>query len=196
MPLERSLPRDAYLEPAFFAKEQEGVFWREWFAVGREEQFAQFGSYRVVDVAGESIILVRSRDGGLRGFLNLCRHRGSRLLRGTGMVREAIRCPYHGWTYALDGSLKATPFIEACDIPDEIDGLHRIDVDRWGGFVFARVVSGDVPRARRSLPEQLGAATERVARYPLAALRIGQTLTYDVAANWKVILENYNECYH
>ena len=116
-------------------------------------------------------------------------------LCGFGVVRDAIRCPYHGWTYALDGTLKATPFIAAEDVPNDIDGLHRVAIAEWGGFVFVRIgfaASGQP----RTLREQLGEIVERTERYALAQLRIGGTLRYEVAANWKVILENYNECYH
>ena len=168
---------------------------REWFLGGRAEQFERAGTYRVVDVAGESTIVLRGADGRLRAFLNLCRHRGSRLLCGDGVVRDAIRCPYHGWTYALDGSLKATPFIAAEDVPSEIDGLHRLAIDEWGGFVFVRIAFA-ASGPPRTLREQLGEVVERTERYGLAELRIGGTLRYEVAANWKVILENYNECYH
>jgi len=196
MALDRSLPRDAYWDGAFFEREQNAIFWNEWFLVGRVEQFERPGAYRVVDIAGESVIVLRGRDGALAGFLNLCRHRGSRLLCGDGTVRDVIRCPYHGWTYALDGSLKATPFIAPEAVPPEIDGLHRVDVDEWGGFVFVRVKKDERSPNRGTLRAQIGAAHERTARYPLAELRIGRTLHYEVAANWKVVLENYNECYH
>ena len=190
--LERSLPRAAYWDDEYYAREQEAIFRREWFLAGRAEQFAGTGAFRVVDVAAESVIVLRAADG-LRAFLNLCRHRGSRLLCGDGSVRDAIRCPYHGWTYALDGTLRATPFLVRTDLPDGVDGLYRADVAEWGGFVFVRVARDE--RAR-TLAAQLGPSIGRTARYPLAGLRIARSLRYDVAANWKVILENYNECYH
>jgi glycine betaine catabolism A len=192
--LEPSLPRAAYWDERFYAREQAGIFWNEWFLIGRDEQFDGPGSFGVLDVAGESIIAIRGTDRRLRAFLNLCRHRGSRLLHGAGTLREVIRCSYHGWTYALDGSLKATPFIAPEDVPADIDGLHQVGVDTWGGFVFVHLAPEAA--ARQTLLAQLGAAAERTARYPLAALRIGHTLRYEVAANWKVILENFNECYH
>ena len=187
MTLERTLDRACYLSPEFFERERLGIFSREWVYVGRIPDAP--GSYRVVDVAGESILIVRGEDG-LSGFYNLCRHRGCQLVLGegesSGHFATAIRCPYHSWTYAFDGTLKHAPFLdEPCDLP-----LHRVGVDTWDGFVFVCL------EPRQTLAEQLGPIPERVQRYPIAELQIARTLVYDVAANWKVILENYNECYH
>ncbi len=193
--LERSLPRAAYWERAFFAREQEAIFWDQWFYVGRSEQLPQPGSYRVLDVAGESVILVR--DGAtLRAHVNLCRHRGSRLLSGEGVLRGGIRCPYHSWAYALDGRLLATPFVCDEDVPAQARSLHRVAVDEWGGFLFVHLSPERAQREGATLGAQLGPIPARVARYPLAQLRIARSIRYEVEANWKVLLENYNECYH
>jgi Rieske 2Fe-2S family protein len=185
--LERTLDRACYLSPDFYARERDGIFSREWVYVGRAP--LDRGSYCVVEVAGESILVVRGDDG-LHGFYNLCRHRGCQLVLGdgesTGRFGTAIRCPYHSWTYAFDGTLKNAPFlVEPPDLP-----LHRVSVDTWGGFLFVSL------EPRQTLAEQLGEIPERVRRYPLAELQVARTIEYDVAANWKVILENYNECYH
>jgi Rieske 2Fe-2S family protein len=190
-PLERSLPREAYCDPAFYAREQRAIFWSDWFCAGRAEGLEQPGDFRVLDVAGESVILLRGEDR-LYAHVNLCRHRGSRLLCGEGRLRGAIRCPYHGWAYAHDGRLIASPFIDACDVPHDARKLFEAGVDEWGGFVFLRVLSGG-PVA---LAERLGAIPQRLSRYPLHDLRIARSIRYEVAANWKVLLENYNECYH
>jgi glycine betaine catabolism A len=195
--LERSLPRRAYWDPEFLAGEQRAIFRNQWVYAGRAEQFETPGAYRVVDLGGESIIVVGGDDGRLHAHLNFCRHRGSRLLCGEGVVRGAIRCPYHAWAYALDGELVASPFVEAGDVPAQARHLHRVDVERWAGFVFLRVRPGSPQDARRqTLLEQLGAAAQRVQRYPLADLKTVRSICYEVDANWKVILENYNECYH
>jgi glycine betaine catabolism A len=187
--LERTLDRSCYLAPEFFARERDKIFSREWTYVGRDETLAERGSYQVVEVSGESILIVRGDDR-LHAFYNLCRHRGCQLVLGVdeshGRFGGGIRCPYHSWTYTLDGTLKSAPFLdEPPDLP-----LHKVSVDTWGGFVF---VSLD---PRQTLAEQLGEIPDRTRRYPLAELRIARTIVYDVAANWKVILENYNECYH
>ncbi len=164
--------------------------------------------------------MVRSEDGGVRGFYNLCRHRGSRLVppedsvpAGTeasaadGLIRSgesagsswrtgcfagSIRCPYHAWTYGLDGALRSAPFLPDLRHHRAALSLHQVDVDTWGGFVFARLE----PAAAPSLLDSLGPIPGRVAAYGLADLRAGARLRYQVAANWKVVLENYNECYH
>jgi glycine betaine catabolism A len=195
MSLEKSLPRNAYAGPDFFAREQRGIFWDQWFYTGRSEGLESPGSYRVLDVAGESIIIIRGEDG-LHGHVNLCRHRGSRLLCGEGTLRGAIRCPYHAWAYAADGTLIASPFVEHDDVPAESRKLHPVGVAEWGGFLFVHLSPERAEHDGATLLAQLGQVPERLQRYPLAQLRTSRSIRYDVAANWKLILENYNECYH
>lgn len=193
--LEPSLPRAAYWDEAFFEREQRALFWDQWFYVGRLEAYAAIGAFRVLDVAGESVIVVRAEDG-LHAHVNLCRHRGSRLLCGEGTLRGAIRCPYHAWAYALDGGLVASPFVAAEDVPLDARRLHPVGLDQWAGFLFVHLSPDRAQREGRSLAAQLGPVPERLARYPLGAMKIARSLRYEVAANWKVMLENYNECYH
>ncbi len=190
--LERSLPRAAYWDETFFAREQRGIFWNQWFCAGRSDELADPGAFRVVDLAGESVIIIRDTDGDLHAHVNLCRHRGSRLLCGAGTLRGAIRCPYHGWAYSLDGRLIASPFIDSDTIPSDATHLYTVGIEQWGGFMFLRFSEA----SNHSLHDQLGGVPERLARYPLDELGVARSITYDVAANWKVILENYNECYH
>jgi glycine betaine catabolism A len=205
IPLEASLPKASYTAEDEFFRERDAALFADWFCVGREEALAAPGDYLAADVAGESILVVRS-SGGLAGFYNLCRHRGSRLVPVagsqaaassgctvvTGSTGSAIRCPYHGWTYGLDGSLRSAPFLPDLRRYRERLSLHPVSVATWGGFIFARI-SGDLSE---TLHDQLNGADDRLAAYPLAQLRVGHRLIYQVAANWKVILENYNECYH
>jgi len=203
MELQRTLPRSAYVAPDAFEAERERIFAREWFCVGREERVASAGDYLLVRPAGESVLVLRTRDGELRAHVNLCRHRGSQLVfdegdfpgaeaGASGRFRGAIRCPYHAWTYGLDGELRNAPFLADGDgVRKEDLPLHAVDVSAWGGFVFVRLSPGG-----SSLADQLGAAPQRVARYPLNDLRVGRRIRYDVRANWKCIVENYNECYH
>lgn len=193
--LEVSLPRTAYLDPEFFERERSAIFWDQWFYAGRAQGLDETGAYRVLDVAGESVILVRTQSG-LRAHLNLCRHRGSRLLCGEGNVRGAIRCPYHGWAYSLEGDVVATPFLEAHDVPANARRLHPVGVACWAGFLFVHLSPEGAVRDGHTLAAQLGPIPQRLARYPLAELRVARSLRYDVGANWKVLLENYNECYH
>ena len=196
--MERTLPQASYVSPDVFAQERERMFFDEWFCIGRCEEAPAAGDYIVANIAGESVLCVRGKDMQLRAFFNVCRHRGSQLIpaidRASGSLGGSIRCPYHSWTYDLDGRLRTAPYLEEgedlCkgDLP-----LHDIPLDTWGGFIFVRVngASGAVP-----LATQLEGIPERLARYPLASLRTARRITYEVASNWKCILENYNECYH
>ena len=205
--LEPTLPSSWYRDERVFAVEKERIFCREWLCVGREEELAAPGSFRVLSVCGESVLLLRNRDGQLRAFYNVCRHRGSRLCRDPlapsgpearapltgGIAAGRITCPYHQWTYDLDGRLVAAPHLAGEPGFDKgLFSLYPVAVDSWGGFVFLNLT----PAQAVPLPQQLGAIPQRTARYPLAQLRIGHTIRYRVAANWKVLCENYNECYH
>lgn len=201
--LEPTLPTRWYRSEDLFRLEKERIFWREWMCVCREEEVREPGTSRIVDVVGESILIVRNRKGELRAFYNVCRHRGSRLCRSgsegaaaraSGVVAgRRIVCPYHNWTYDLDGRLIAAPHVRRLTQADKNSlGLHPAGVESWGGFVFVHLTPANVA----SLASQLGPVAERTRNYPLGELRIGRTIQYRVAANWKVICENYNECYH
>ena len=222
VPLQRSLPGRSYTSEAEFARERDQVLLPGWFCVGRADGLTEPGCYLAADVCGESIIVTRTEDGGLAGYYNLCRHRGSRLVPrpigcdlaagplggqsvagpladgpvASGRFPGAVRCPYHAWTYGLDGTLRAAPFLPGLRKHQAALSLHRVDVATWGGFVFARLEPPAAPGPADPLEAALGEIPARVAAYPLADLRTGARLRYDVAANWKVILENYNECYH
>ena len=190
----RTLPAACYLSDDVWAEERERIWFDQWVAVGRTDDVVDVGDRVVVDLAGESVIVVRAADG-LHAFYNVCQHRGTELVDRDGppcgSFAAVIRCPYHGWTYALDGSLRASPFFERPDGPDAKPiRLSELAVAEWGGFMFVRDTPGE------DLAAQLGAVVDRVSRYPLDILRRGLTYRYDVAANWKVIAENYNECYH
>ena len=202
--LEPTLPSSWYTSAQVFALEKERIFCREWLCVARAEELPEPGAFRVLEVLGESILLVRNREGQLRAFYNVCRHRGSRLCReppaagaaavlGGGLTGGRITCPYHRWTYDLDGRLIGAPYLTGEPGFDKsLFSLYPVGLECWGGFVFVHLT----PARAAPLAAQLGAIPERVARYPLSELRIGHTIRYEVAANWKVICENYNECYH
>lgn len=204
--LQRTLPGDFYRSEEIFGQERERIFWREWFCAGREEALPSPGDYLSVEVAGQSVLVVRDRAGGLGAFYNVCRHRGSQLVMideggdvlpepfPSGRFKGSIVCPYHAWTYGLDGSLRLAPFLNEGDgLPKAELSLHPIGVATWGGFVFVNLTPAEEPR---SLVAQLDGADVRTERYPLTELRTARRITYDVRANWKCILENYNECYH
>ncbi len=208
--LASTLIPDAYASPAFFALEQEKVFTSSWVAVGVVADVDRPGRCVVVEVAGRSIIVTRNRHGVLRGFHNLCRHRATRLLdadaREVGR-RHHIRCPYHSWTYDTDGACLGTPLFEGSDVPagqepifdtsvakgfDRADyGLHEVAVDTWGLFLFVNLSPDPVP-----LLTALGDLPRRFAGYGLESWIPRRRSTYDVAANYKLVGENFMEYYH
>lgn len=205
-PMEKTLPSNWYSDPDHHAAECRAIFMREWYCTGRVEELDAAGGHMVVDVMGQSILILRKPDGALRAFYNVCRHRGAELctarhleeragrapLKG-GVAGSMIRCAYHSWAYDLDGRLVAAPhLVEGEHIRKADFSLHKVGVDSWGGFLFVHLS----PEGAGTLAEQLGGAPERVARYPLANLRIGAEITYEIEANWKILAENYNECYH
>jgi Rieske 2Fe-2S family protein len=207
--LEKSLPSFYYTSSEIFAREKERIFAREWFCAGREEDLPTPGNHSVLEVAGESILVVRTATGELRAHYNVCRHRGARLcatpsdpdwnvkLTGGVVSSGVIRCPYHQWTYNLEGELIGAPFLnDAEGFCRENFSLYPVGVETWGGFFFLNLNPREALEKRSTVRAQLGAAVERTARYPLDALRTGHRITYEVAANWKVLMENYNECYH
>jgi Rieske 2Fe-2S family protein len=193
--MEASLARSAYCDAAVFADEQRLALSTSWVCVGRSDSIgSRPGAYELTSIAGERVLLVRDDGGALGAFANRCMHRGTELVDSTSPSSSAcfdgvIRCPYHFWAYGFDGSLRASPWVDDID-PAEF-GLHRFALSEWGGFVFVRLAAGGP-----AMVEELGPIAERISRFPLDALVVGRTLTYEVAANWKVLAENYNECYH
>ena len=210
--LQKSLPTSYYLSEEIYAQEKEKIFCHEWFCAGREEQLPNPGDFRVLDIVGESILVVRTKEGDLKAHYNVCRHRGAQLcapaethgcdpygveLKGGVLGATGIRCPYHQWTYALDGRLLNAPhFAEGDGFSKSEFSLYPVGLETWGGFFFLNLTPGEFTGERRSLHQQLAEITSRVQRYPLRDLRTAATITYDVKANWKAIVENYNECYH
>jgi len=192
----RLLPPRVFHDPAVFEFEQERWFGRTWLDIGRAADFETPGTYGVVDVAGESIIVVRGRDNVLRAFHNVCRHRGSTLVDAppagdTGRLVR-IQCPYHAWVYDLDGALRRAPHTdELIDFAAASNELLPVALDTWAGFVFVNLDPG-----AGALTDYLADLPAAVARYPIASLRRARRIEYEVGANWKVIGENYSECYH
>jgi Rieske 2Fe-2S family protein len=191
--VEPALPASWYRDPDHHRRELE-VFWYDgWIAVAREEEIAQPGDWRAVRIGSQSIVLLKDANGNFRGFHNVCRHRGSVLCteeKGS-FPRKRIVCPYHAWTYDLDGHLIATPRrMETPDFRFEDFPLHGVAVACWGGFVFVHLgTPGPLADALRHLPE-------RYERYRFSNLRIGKRIVLEVQANWKALAENFSECFH
>jgi glycine betaine catabolism A len=188
----RMLPRASYLDDAVLAWEREHLF-GGWVCVGRSSDVVANGMH--AQSLGEyGVLLTRDGDGELRAFENACRHRGHELLPCGGSTRDAkaIVCPYHAWTYRFDGSLLGAPgFKEVVDFDKSALGLRPMGVREWHGWVF-------VDRAGRgpAFKEHIGELEAIVAPYDAETLVTPVAHEYDVAANWKVVVENYQECYH
>ena len=189
----RTIPFDWYSDPAVLRLERERIFRRTWQYAGRADQVAEPGAFFTCDLGGVPIVVVRDKEGDLRAFLNVCRHRGSLVCEGEGK-RETLQCPYHAWTYGLDGSLRAAPRSEREPGFDKTElGLVPASVGSWGPFVFVNPDGEAAP-----LADTLGELPERVAAsgLDLDSLRFLQRSSGEYEANWKVCSENFLECYH
>ncbi|OAR27328.1 2Fe-2S ferredoxin [Streptomyces sp. ERV7] len=195
-----TLPGRYYFDPAVFAREQERIFEALWFCAVRAADLDRPGAFRTVQVGRENVLVVRTREGALRAFLNVCRHRGARVCaEESGTVRRTLQCPYHAWTYDLDGRLVAAPNLARMpDVDREERGLLPVALREWLGYVWVCLADGPPPFE----DTVVAAATERlgdpaaVERYGAAELALGHRISYDVGANWKLIVENFMECYH
>jgi Rieske 2Fe-2S family protein len=191
--LRTTMPSRAYTEAAWFALEMDRVFARMWLAAGRVEELPQTGAFIRRDVAGASVLIVRSGNGSIGAFHNVCRHRGTRLcLEDHGRFHGSIQCPYHAWTYGLEGQLLAAPQM------DEVDGFDRseyplrsVACEVWDGHIFINMADAPEP-----LSLQLGELPARFAPWRMQDLRRAHRIEYDVATNWKLVVQNYNECLH
>lgn len=187
-----------YASEEVYRQEQERIWWGDWVCVGRTEEISDPGDYVVRDVAGESIFIVRNDAGELRAFYNVCSHRGTKFVddvEGTGSVRKAFKCPYHAWTFDLNGRLIGTPNVREDEHFDRSKyPLYDIAVDDYAGFLFVNM-SGQP----RPLMEALTDGAETITvfeRFKMQELRVGVRIVYEVAANWKIVVENYHECLH
>jgi len=186
-----TLPSDLYTSTEIFHVERDQIFRRTWQVVGHASQVANPGDFFTAEVVGEPLVFVRGLDGQLRGFYNVCRHRAGPPAEGCGS-RKLFRCGYHGWTYALDGSL-----ISATEM-DGIDGfcaadfaLRPIRTEEWFNFVFVNLD----PDAR-PLRVSVGQLPQQIEKFPFAGMKLFERRTYDMKCNWKTYVDNYLEGYH
>jgi len=190
--LEEGLPAAWYHDPAHYQRELEAFWYQRWVAVAREEELPKAGDWRTVRIGTQSLVLVRDDDR-IRAFHNTCRHRGSVLCTEdqSNFARKRIVCPYHAWTYDLAGELVATPRrMQTADFDMGSFPLYSVAVASWGGFVFINLAGPDAP------PLDVGSLESEFERYGLSSLRIGKRIVADVPANWKLIAENFSECFH
>ena len=191
LPRTDTLPYTWYVDAELLGRERERLFAHSWQYAGHTGQLAEPGSYFTLRVGDVPLVVVRDREGALRAFVNVCRHRGAEVVSGEGSC-TTLQCHYHAWTYGLDGALRAAP--RADDSLDRSElGLRPAQVDTWGPFVFVNADSTAAP-----LAETLGEVPElvRSAGVDVDALAFHSRAPYTLEANWKIAVENYLECYH
>jgi phenylpropionate dioxygenase-like ring-hydroxylating dioxygenase large terminal subunit len=187
-----TLPAEYYVSDDVFREETDRIFRRQWLCTGRQSELPHPGSFKLHETNGESIIVTRALDG-IHAFYNVCRHRGTRLCtESTGEFPGKIQCPYHAWTYSLDGSLLGAPNM------NEVSGFNRnhyplssVAVKVWEGFVFINLSENPI-----AFEDVFAPILNRFQLWRLSELRTVHRIDYDIQANWKLIFQNYSECYH
>ena len=190
---QHTLDRECFVSPEIFALEHERIFFTSWLLAGHVSQLQKPGDYFLYELENESVIVLRDQAGTIRAFHNHCRHRGSRLCReAQGTIGSALVCPYHAWSYSLDGTLRNVPAMSevpgfsAADYP-----LHGVALHEWEGFVFLNFAKQPLP-FEQALPGLAG----RFKQWQTSQLRAADRRVYDVDANWKMFVHNFSECYH
>ena len=189
----KTLHKDAYIDPIWFTAEQKNIFHRSWQYLCHENALGKAGDYVTTDIQGQSIIACRQKDGSLKAFYNVCKHRGHELLEGSGNTKRII-CPYHAWTYDINGQFleaRQSRFIEKFNPKDFC--LTPVKIEIFCHLVFVNLDTKAESLAKQS--EKLG---EEINHYApdLADLVFAKRLTYTIKANWKSVVDNFLECYH
>ena len=193
--IERSIPSAYYYDPEHYKRELEVIWYRRWLMICRSEEVPTPRDYRVFTVGEQNVVITRDLKGNVRAFHNTCRHRGSILCtQDEGRFEGgSIVCPYHAWTYSLEGDLIATPHqLESADFDMADYSLYDVAVGEWGGFVFINLAGGDA----EPLEQALGRIPETHRNYHVDRLRVGHREVINVEANWKLLFENFAECFH
>mgnify|MGYP006274826845 CR=1 FL=1 len=189
----QSLRAEAYVDPRWFAVEREAIFARTWRWVCHVEKLREQGSFVTAEIAGRPICVVRDREGALRAFYNVCKHRAHHLLEGEGRTTR-IMCPYHAWTYDLTGRLVRAPHTESLtDFDPRAIRLDAVQVEEFCGFVYVNLDPQAAPLAKQS-----GDLAAEITHWApdVAELTFAHRLSYDIASNWKNVVDNFLECYH
>jgi Rieske 2Fe-2S family protein len=189
----RTLPGRYYHSREIYQEEVEKIFYKFWIYACRDEEIPAVGDYKLVTVEDESIILVRDKSANIRALFNVCSHRGTQLCtEPTGNFNnKSIQCPYHAWTYALDGKLLGAPMMQEGQFKKEDCSLHQANVHIWEGFVFISLAENPEP-----FEVQMEALIGKFSPWKIDELRIARHIRYELNCNWKLILQNYQECYH
>ncbi|MFG2227227.1 aromatic ring-hydroxylating dioxygenase subunit alpha [Streptomyces sp. NPDC048644] len=189
-----------YTSQEVFDLEQRRIFGRQWMCVAHSSEVPEAGSFIRVDLGGENLLVVRNRDGRIRALVNLCRHRGAQLcLDDQGSFRRSIRCIYHGWTYDLDGQLVGVPWADKMPPGTKDRHLHTASATEWLGYIWINLDPAAAPLDDQVDPlirARFGNDFNPIPHYGTEDLRIAHSISYDVQANWKILWENFDECYH
>jgi phenylpropionate dioxygenase-like ring-hydroxylating dioxygenase large terminal subunit len=186
-----TMPPFTYTSPEFYQREVERIWRKTWNFIGSADQICNNGDYFTLNFAGVPTIVLRDHDGKIRAFANTCRHRGSELLDGKGNCKVIV-CPYHSWTYELNGNLRGTPEMDKTRNFDKNDyGLISIAIDTWGNFLFINFDKNPEP-----LEKHLGDLPEKLAPYRLENMALARRKTFEMDCNWKLFVENAKESYH
>ncbi len=189
----RTLPARHYADPELFRRELDAIHHDMWLHAGRTEALDAPGRYFLVRFAGVNLIVLRDEQGGVAAFHNTCRHRGTLLCReDSGRLAGSIQCPYHAWTYGLDGALRSAPLMEkVVGFALREHGLGRVAAAEWDGHVFVNLSARPVP-----LSEHLAGLDRKFAAWRMGELRRAERRVYHLKANWKLVIQNYSECLH
>jgi glycine betaine catabolism A len=189
----QALRREYYTAASIFENEFERIFSKRWVCIGRADQIPNPGDYFLQQIGSENLIITRNRDGQPRAFHNVCRHRGTQICEETqGKFRNSIQCPYHAWTYSLDGKLIGAPnMTNAADFIKQDYPLYGVQIEIWQGFLFVNLDPETEP-----LSETVAAINPLITDWKIGNLKMARRIVYEVNANWKLLAENYSECYH
>ena len=188
-----TLPQEFYSDPGLFRREMEAIHFDMWLAAGRTEQLRQPGDFFVCEVANASVVVLRDDSNSVRAFHNTCRHRGTLLCAvDHGNLAGRIQCPYHAWTYRLDGTLANAPHMEKVEgFCEENFPLNPVHTAEWDGHIFVNLSQSPIPFAKH-----LDGLDEKFRPWRMEELKLVERRVYKLAANWKLIIQNYSECLH
>lgn len=197
-----TLPQKYYTSDEVFEREKERIFNTYWICAGHQSRIPNPGDYFLLNLFGESIIILRDKEKQIRAFYNVCRHRGTRICKAAeGQFSNSIQCSYHAWTYGLDGKLIGAPFMK------EVEGfrwddypLRAAPIELWEGFIFVHLglpgLSAGTGEEPEPFAEMYAPLIGRLSQWNMGELKSHQRISYDLKSNWKYVIQNFNECYH
>ena len=188
-----TLERKYYTSKEILKKEYQNIFYNEWICIGRESELSNPGQYKIINIATESIIVLRNESNELIAHHNVCRHRGTRIcINSNGKFSKSIQCGYHGWTYDLDGNLVGAPHMDSVENFNKLDyGLHSVAIKLWEGFIFI-----NLSIKPKNFEKYFDPLIGRFSQWDISELQLLETKKYIVKGNWKLVIQNYCECYH